>query len=130
MSRIRKVRPAHRFSVRDRGRRIVHERSIVLRGKSKYYVCPRCGGRTLVRWRELDFRNVDGEWPRPPESPFTEPLKRRFDAVEVDERAFPYDFSCQRCDAPVRLMFWNGERFMGGPWYPEVFWVLELVEEE
>ena len=129
MSEIRKIRPAHRFSIRAGGRRIVDERPIVLRGRSKYYFCPRCGGRTLVRWRELDFRNVDGEWPLPPESPFPEALERRFDAVEVDEQAFPYDFYCQACDAPVRLMFWNGERFMGGPLYPEVFWVLEIAGE-
>lgn len=129
MSRIRRVRPAHRFSVRDRGRRIVHERSIVFRGRSRFYECPLCEARTLVRWKEVDFVPSDDPWPYgPPPSPFPEALKRRFDAVEVEERAYPFDFYCQSCGAPVRLMFWNGERFMGGPWYPEVFWVLETAE--
>lgn len=129
MGGIRRIRPAHRFSVRDRGRRVVHELSILFRGRSRYYLCPRCDARTRVDWRALDFAPSDDPWPYgPPPSPFSPSLRRRFDAVGVmEERAFPYDFRCRGCDAPVRLLFWNEERNMGGPWFPEVFWVLELT---
>lgn len=126
---VRMVPPTERFSVRSGGRRRYHDGSIVLRGRSKYYLCPRCDRRTLVDWRDLDFVPSKDPWPYgPPPSPFPEDLQERFGEPDLGHHASPFDFRCGGCGAPVRLLFWNGERYMGGPWHPEVFWVMELED--
>lgn len=123
------VPPTHRFSVRMGGRRRYRDGSILFRGHSKYYQCPRCDRRTRVDWRALDFvPSRDPEPYGPPPSPFSEELRARFGQPDLGRHAFPFDFFCGACGAPVRLLFWNEERHMGGPWYPEVFWVMELDE--
>lgn len=99
---------------------------MLFEGRSHYYHCPTCGRRTLVRWRDLDVQPSSDPWPyRGPDSPFPDELAARFGPV--DERSFAFDFYCGGCGAPVRLLFWIEERRgMGGPWYPEVLWVLDL----
>lgn len=99
---------------------------MLFEGRSHYYHCPTCGRRTLVRWRDLDVQPSSDPWPyRGPDSPFPDELAARFGPV--DERSFAFDFYCGGCGGPVRLLFWIEERRgMGGPWYPEVLWVLDL----
>ena len=86
-------------------------------GRSRYYHCPHCTARTLVKARGLDIFN-------PPRSPFPDDLQATFGAVPESRAAL--DFYCRGCSRPVRLLFWGQERGMGGWWYGYVTTVLEL----
>jgi len=89
-----------------------------LDGISKYYHCPACRGKTLIRGSNLDIFN-----PQP--SVFPEEILPRFPPLEEQQGSF--DFHCRMCTRPVRLIFGMQERGMGGHWYPFVTEVQELV---
>jgi hypothetical protein len=110
-----------RFHIRVSGKLRVGPSDVRFPGRSRYYHCPHCGARTLVRWQKLDVFN-------PPESPFPPELEAAFG--EVPDNRASFDFFCRGCGRPVRLLFWSQERGMGGPWYPFVTAVLEVDDDE
>ncbi len=116
-SRTHHLPPAQRFRRRVNGRPGHGLQPLRLAGQGRYYRCPRCGARTLIRSARLDYFN-------PPTSPFADDLRRRFGPVPADRCA--YDFRCRGCASPVRLLLWAQERGMGGPWDCLVGTVIEL----
>ena len=117
-----KVPPRERFVVRVNRRLYTGPGKVYFRDQDRYYRCPACGRRTLVRFRDLDAFN-----PRP--SSFPEELQRVFDRVETGSHEATFDLRCGGCGRPVRLVYWMQERGMGGPWDAYVMWVLELPDE-
>jgi len=115
--RVRKIEPMERFHVRACGKLRVGPWSVAFDHKSRYYHCPKCSARTLIRRRALDIFN-------PPASPFPLDLQARFG--EVPDSTAVLDFYCSGCKNPVRLLFWGQERGMGGWWYGYVISILEL----
>ena len=125
-NRLPRTRPSLRFRLRSNRRLVTASVAFVMYGRSKYYHCPHCDGKTLVDWRKLTVVPSTKTWPyESPPSNF-EPVDRdRFGAIP--ERSLSFDFYCRGCGSPVRLLYWIEERYgMGGPWYPEIKWVIEL----
>jgi DNA-directed RNA polymerase subunit RPC12/RpoP len=123
---LRKVYPLERFSVKNVG---VPTASIRLE-KSKYYKCPHCGRRTLVRHREVSpFANTK----TPPD--FDAKTLEVFDdmgtvmsfSVGSDRILDTYDFFCKGCSRPVRLLYDEQERGMGGFWSTVIHQIVERV---
>jgi DNA-directed RNA polymerase subunit RPC12/RpoP len=115
--RVRRVAPLERFHVRVYGKLRRGEGRFSFRGKSRYYHCPVCGRKTLVRYRHVDAFN-------PVPSAFPEELQRQFGEVGTHDAVL--DFHCRGCGRPVRLLYWTQERGMGGSWDAYVKCVLEL----
>jgi len=117
---IKKVPPLERFRVRTSGKLISGSWPVRLDRVSKFYYCPECGERTLIRWSNLDVFN-------PQQSVFPDEIQAKFSPVKGQRET--YDFYCRGCSRPIRLIFWAQERGMGGYWYPFIIEVHELVEE-
>jgi hypothetical protein len=91
----------------------------------RYYRCPCCAGRTRLLPARLAH---DAEWKGPP-SPFEATLKARFDAFRpVSAPEFTFDFRCQRCERPVRLVYHFAELGMGGPWHAVITSLVEVED--
>ena len=89
----------------------------------KFYRCPHCRRRTRVDPRPLV---PDVNWNGLP-SAFPEVLKARFDTFRPVSR-WSYDFFCNGCQRPVRLLYDYTEQGMGGPWTPVVSRIIETAE--
>ena len=61
--KILKVKPMERFRIRVSGKLRVGPWDVKFARKSRYYQCPKCAARTLIRWRKLDILGgKNGEW--------------------------------------------------------------------
>ena len=118
-----RVPPRERFVVRVNRRLYTGPGRVYFRHQDRYYQCPACGRRTLVRFRDLDAF-------KPAPSSFPEELQHVFDRIKTGSHEATFDFWCGGCGRPVRLVYWMQERGMGGPWDAYVTRVLELGDEE
>ena len=123
---LRKVYPLERFSAKNVG---ILTASMRLK-KSKYYTCPHCASRTLVRHNEV---SPVANRKTPPD--FDAKTRKSFDAmgrvmsfsIGSDRRLDTYDFFCKGCDRPVRLLYDEQEPGMGGSWSAVIH---RIVEEQ
>lgn len=125
--KLRKVYPLERFSVKNVGSPTA---SIRLE-KSKYYKCPHCGARTLVRPKEV---SPFAKKKTPPD--FDTRTLRLFDDMGMvfslstgsDRIMDTYDFFCNGCTRPIRLLYDYQERGMGGFWSAVVYQIIEVKD--
>ncbi len=89
-----------------------------MKHRDRFFVCPSCGRKRLIRRRDLDMFN-------PSPSSLSAELQRRFDVYQTSDAR--YDFSCRGCGEPYRVLFVEQERGMGGPWDVVVHAVLRLA---
>ena len=118
--KLRRVYPLDRFHIRANRKLRTGTGWVAFKAKSRYYHCPQCGRKTLVRKSDLDVWH-----PRP--SVFPRDLEAEFSNLKSHKKSF--DFYCKGCSLPVRLIFWEQERGMGGWWYPYIEEVQESIEE-
>ncbi|MBL6960791.1 MAG: hypothetical protein ISR59_06750 [Anaerolineales bacterium] len=120
---IARVHPLERFNVRFNRKIRRGPGDVPFQKQARYYHCPVCSRKTKVKPGQLDAFN-------PIPSKFPEELQRLFDQVETSDHEKSFDFYCQSCKEPVRLLFWTQERGMGGWWYPYVISILELTKKD
>jgi hypothetical protein len=63
----------------------------------------------------------------PKPSVFPKELLAMFPSLKSHAESF--DFFCKGCSLPIRLVFWERERGMGGWWYPFIKEIQELIEK-
>ena len=121
MNRVTEVAPFERFSTGVRGGRRTGWWDVNFKEGSRYYLCPICGRKTLIKGKCLSTWN-------PVESPFPTQLRALFG--ERQEQTEHYDFYCKGCGLAVRLAYWEREVGMGGPWYSYLKSVFEVGPNE
>ena len=72
----------------------------------------------------MRFQDLNAFSPKP--SVFPAQVKRLFDRVKMGDHDAAFDYYCRGCSQPVRRLFWEQERGMGGPWDSYVKMLLEL----
>jgi len=117
VSRVIEVAPFERFSTGIKGGRRTGSWDVNFKKGSRYYLCPKCGRKTLIKSKNLSTWN-------PTESPFPAQLKALFG--EKPEQTEYYDFYCKGCGLAVRLAYWEREVGMGGPWFSYLKCVFEV----
>lgn len=122
--RLHKVYPLERISKKNTG---VATASIRL-DKSKYYVCPHCHSRTLIRHQEVSpFANK--KTPKDFDESILESFKQfgttQSFSIGADRTLESYDFFCRGCQRPIRLLYDFQERGMGGRWSVVVYAIIE-----
>lgn len=117
--KIEKVQPLDRFRIRANRKLRYGQGSIAGDVKSRYFYCAKCGKKTLIRMSNLDVWN-----PKP--SVFPAELQAEFPSRESHTKSF--DFFCKGCALPVRIVFWEQERGMGGCWFPLILEIQEAIE--
>ena len=99
--RFKQISPADAFKIKAYYRQFGLEVSL---RKPKYFHCSKCDRKTLIKPNK-----IMPDWPysKPLESCFDIPLKKAFDlnTPYLGQDKLSYDFICQRCQFPIRLIF-------------------------
>jgi hypothetical protein len=129
--KLRKVYPKARISTKDG----LPESEIRLL-RDKYYNCPHCNKRTLIRSTAVSpmershFRKAKGT------QVFDDTTQKAFDnlgtlmqfPVGADRILDAYDFLCHGCGRPVRFLYEEFERAMGSEISAVVYQVIERAD--
>lgn len=124
--KLRKVFPPERFSMDRRG----HPAAAIRLERSKYYRCPHCAARTLVRHREVSpfARNkTPADFDQATQDCFDRAGTTSDFSIAPERPLECYDFFCSGCKRPVRLLYEEQERGMGGFWAAVVYRIVEVA---
>ena len=123
---LRKVYPLERFSVKNIG---VISASLRL-DKSKFYTCPNCNTKTLIRHNEVSpfaKKKLTTEFDKKTLKLFDDMEKIISFPIGSDRIMEEYDFFCRRCRRPVRLLYDEQERGMGGVISAVIYQIIEQI---
>ena len=129
--KLRKVYPKTRISTKDG----LPESEIRLL-KHKYYKCPHCNKRTLIKSTEvtpMEFSHLARQKTIPV---FEDAVRNTFDKlgtlmqfpIGADRILDTYDFFCKGCARPVRFLFEESERAMGSKISAVVYQIIEKAD--
>ena len=124
--KLRKVYPKERIATKDG-----LPKSEIRMLNSKYYKCPHCNKRTLIKSSEVS------PFAREKTAPdFEDHIRKAFDKMDTlmkfpigaDRILDAYDFLCKGCGRPVRLLYEESERGMGSELSAVVFQIVEKAD--